>query len=125
MSGGEPGFAGGRNIAMKVPPHQWERTVRFYRDTLGLEEIDDPFAAGPPSVGFVFGDNRLWIDRVTTVSQAEIWLQVTTTDTTVAAERLAAAGVVRCDDVEPLGETTAFWVSSPSSIVHLVSEPDG
>jgi hypothetical protein len=33
-------FAGGRNIAMKVPPHQWDETVRFYRDVVRLEVID-------------------------------------------------------------------------------------
>ena len=117
-------FAGGRNIAMKVPPHQWEATVRFYRHTLGLRELDNPYADGPQSVGFAFGSNRLWIDRVPAVSQAEMWLQVTTEDTTAAAEHLAAGGVVRCDGIEPLGTTAAFWISSPASIVHLVSEPD-
>ena len=25
-------FSGGKNIAMKVPPHQYEATVAFYRD---------------------------------------------------------------------------------------------
>jgi hypothetical protein len=30
-----PKFAGGRNIAMKVPPHLWDATVRFYRDVGG------------------------------------------------------------------------------------------
>ena len=27
---GMAAFAGGRNIAMKVPPHRWEEPVRFY-----------------------------------------------------------------------------------------------
>lgn len=35
-----PQFSGGRNIAMKVPPHVWEETVTFYRDILGLRQID-------------------------------------------------------------------------------------
>ncbi|MGY2081396.1 hypothetical protein [Modestobacter sp. SYSU DS0657] len=119
-------FAGGRNIAMKVPPHQWEQTVRFYRETVGLPEIENPFESGPPSVGFQFGANRLWIDRVPGVSQAEIWLQLTCDDPAAAAQHVAAAeGVARCDEIEPLGETSAFWISSPASIVHLVSEPDG
>jgi len=26
------GFASGRNIALKVTPHQYDDTVRFYRD---------------------------------------------------------------------------------------------
>ena len=34
--GGQPEFTGGRNIAMKVPPHLWEETVAFYRDLLGM-----------------------------------------------------------------------------------------
>lgn len=118
-------FDGGRNIAMKVPPHQWEQTVRFYRETLGLRQLDNPFDSGPQSVGFEFGANRLWIDRVPGVSQAELWLQVTTSDTALAADHLAtASGVTRCDEIEPLGTTTAFWISSPAAIVHLVSEPD-
>ena len=118
-------FTGNRNIAMKVPPHQWEQTVSFYRDTLRLRELDDPHESGPQSVGFEFGPNRLWIDRVPGVSQAELWLQVTTTDTTGAAEHLSAApGVARCDEIEPLGDTTAFWIANPAGIVHLVSEPE-
>jgi len=110
---------------MKVPPHQWQSTVRFYRETLGLSEIDNPFASGPASVGFQFGSNRLWIDRVPGLSQAELWLQVTTSDPAAAAKHLAAsAGVARCDEIEPLGDTSAFWISSPAAIVHLVSEAD-
>ena len=125
MSTDQPiAFTGGRNIAMKVPPHQWEATVGFYRDTLRLREIENPYDTGPPSVGFEFGANRLWIDRVPTVSQAELWLQVTTADTAVAAEHLERAGVARCDEIEPLGGSSAYWISSPAAIVHLVSEPD-
>lgn len=118
-------FAGGRNIAMKVPPHLWEQTVRFYRETVALPEIENPFDSEAASVGFQFGAMRLWIDRVPGVSQAELWLQLTTNDPVAAAQRLAEAqGIARCDDIEPLGETSAFWISSPASIVHLVSEPD-
>ncbi|MEP7765189.1 hypothetical protein [Sanguibacter sp. 25GB23B1] len=117
-------FSGGRNIAMKVPPHVWDETVRFYRETLGLRETPNPFESGPESVGFEFGANTLWIDKVPGVSQAELWLQVTTDDTTAAAEHLAAEGVARCDEIEPLGTTSAYWITSPASIVHLVSEPE-
>ena len=114
-------FAGGTNIAMKVPPHQWEATVAFYRDTLGLEELE-PFGGEPPSIGFAFGPNRLWIDRVATASQAELWLELVADDPQAAAEHLAAAGVVRCDAIEPLDPgSRRFWISSPAQIVHLVS----
>jgi hypothetical protein len=110
-------FAGGRNIAMKVPPHLYEATVHFYREVLGLKEI----TKHAPSVGFEFGPNQLWIDRVPGMSQAETWLEVVTNDIAAASEHLKAAGVVRCDDIEPLPEGfQAFWVSSPASIIHLI-----
>jgi catechol 2,3-dioxygenase-like lactoylglutathione lyase family enzyme len=110
-------FAGGRNIAMKVPPHIYETTVHFYRDVLGLKTIE----THSPSVGFEFGSNQLWIDRVPGLSQAETWLEVITNDISAASEHLKSANVVRCDEIEPLPEGFhAFWVSSPASIVHLV-----
>lgn len=110
-------FTGGRNIAMKVPPHLYEATVQFYRDVLGLKEI----TKHAPSVGFEFGSNQLWIDRVPGMSQAETWLEVITNDIAAASEKLKAAGVVRCDEIESLPEGfQAFWVSSPASIIHLV-----
>jgi hypothetical protein len=39
----KPKLAAGRNIAMKVPPHAYDATVRFYGEVLGLE----PFERGP------------------------------------------------------------------------------
>lgn len=110
-------FTGGRNIAMKVPSHLYESTVQFYKDVLGLKLIE----SHPPSVGFEFGNNQLWIDREPGLSQAEIWLEVITNDVAAAAELLASANVVRCDEIEPLPEGfQAFWISSPASIIHLV-----
>lgn len=35
-----PEFTGGPNIAIKTPSHQFEATVGFYRDVLGLEEVE-------------------------------------------------------------------------------------
>lgn len=115
-------FEGGKNIAMKVPPHQYEATVAFYRDLLGLEQI-----AGPSgdSVGFKFGTNNLWIDRVPSMSQAELWLELVTDDTAEAADTLKKAGVVRCDDIEDLGGNfDGYWIASPAAIVHLVCGKD-
>ncbi|MEQ9362941.1 MAG: hypothetical protein RIF32_01785 [Leptospirales bacterium] len=112
-------FRAGPNIAMKVPPHQYEATVRFYRDVLGFARIE---SEAPHSV-FEFGDKQLWIDRVSGVSQAEIWLQVQTNDIGCATEYLAEAGVVRCDEIETLPEGFAgCWISSPAAVIHLVSE---
>lgn len=113
----KPKFAAGRNIAMKVPPHLYESTIQFYRDVLGLKEI----TKHAPSVGFEFGSNNLWIDRVPGISQAETWLEVVTSDLTAASEHLKTAGVVRCDDIEPLPQGfQAFWITSPASIIHLI-----
>ena len=111
-------FEGGRNIAMKVPPHQYDATVRFYRDVLRLEQIDDPKDG---NVSFRFGANRLWIDKVPAMSQAELWLELITDDTAAAAELLSDAGVVRCDDIETLGDGfDGYWITSPAAIIHLV-----
>ena len=111
-------FEGGRNIAMKVPPHQHEATVRFYRDVLKLELIGGPQG---DAVGFKFGSNNLWIDNVPGMSQAELWLEIVTNNTEAAAEILARSGVARCDEIEPLGDQfDGYWISSPSAIIHLV-----
>jgi len=117
-----PVFSGGKNIAMKVPPHQWQDAVAFYRDVLGLRVIEhDPADSATPTAVFEFGANRLWIDRVETLSQAEIWLEVETDDLEAAAAYLKAAGVARRDEIEPLAEGfPGFWISSPASIIHLV-----
>jgi hypothetical protein len=111
-------FAGGRNIALKVPPHLYAATVRFYRDVVGLKPLDNH----PPAVGFVFGANQLWIDEVPGMSQAELWLELVADDVPAAAEHLAKAGVVRCDEIEPLPEGfEGFWISNPAQIVHIVN----
>jgi catechol 2,3-dioxygenase-like lactoylglutathione lyase family enzyme len=112
-----PSYTGGRNIALKVPAHQHELTVRFYRDTLGLKQLDE-HESGPV---FEFGTNRLWIDREEGMSQAEIWLEVLVDDSGAAARHLAKRGIVRCDAIEALPEDLqGFWISSPASIIHLV-----
>jgi catechol 2,3-dioxygenase-like lactoylglutathione lyase family enzyme len=117
----KPTFQAGHNIAMKVPPHQYEATVAFYRDVLGLEQL----TAHLPAIGFKFGSNNLWIDRVPTVSQAELWLEVVTDDVDAAAKYLKEEGIARCDEIEALPETlNAFWISSPASIIHLVCKKD-
>ena len=112
-------FRPGRNIAMKVPPHQHAATVAFYADVLGLERI----ARDDDAVGFHFGDKQLWIDNVPGMSQAELWLEVVTDDIEAAARALAKANVVRCDAIEPLSaDFKAFWIASPAAIVHLVCQ---
>lgn len=112
-----PCFKAGRNIAMKVPPHQYDETVTFYRDVIGLKEI----SLSKNDIGFEFGGKILWIDCVSSISHAEIWLEITTNDIDSAAKKLRKAGVVRRDEIETLPDgLQAFWVSSPSSIIHLI-----
>lgn len=114
-----PAFSGGRNIAMKVPPHLYEATIRFYRDVIGLA----PITQHAPDAVFEFGANRLWIDRVPGLSQSEIWLELVTDDVAAAARHLEGAGAVRRDEIEPLPQDmAAFWISSPAAIIHLVCQ---
>jgi hypothetical protein len=88
-------FSGGVDLALKVPPHQFDATVAFYRDS------------------------------VPTMSQAELWLELYCDDFARAAEHLARAGVTRCDPIEPLPPGfRGGWITSPANIVHMVREPD-
>ncbi len=115
----KPLYEPGRNIAMKVPPHQWAATVQFYHDTLGLRLLPQY----KPHTVFAFGDKNLWIDRVESISQAELWLEIRTTHIKRAAANLAKHKIVRCDEIEKLPDgLKAFWIASPASIVHLVVE---
>ena len=66
---GSPALRGGIDIAVKVPEHQHASVVEFYRDVVGLPEITDR----PPAVGFELAGNRLWVDAMSTLSQAEVW----------------------------------------------------
>src|SRR5262245_19716040 len=114
-------FDGGVDIAMKVPPHQFQATLAFYRDTIGLKPITDK----APAIGFELGPNKLWIDEAPAMSQAEIWLELFTDDFAAAADHLATAKVVRCDPIEPLpAGFRGGWITSPANIVHMVREPD-
>jgi catechol 2,3-dioxygenase-like lactoylglutathione lyase family enzyme len=118
-----PNFLPGRNIALKIPPHDYEATLRFYRDVLGLSPLENH----PPHVGFGVGGKRLRIDHVPGLSQAEVWLEVVTDDVDAAAAHLQAHGVVRCDEIEPLPPGhQGFWIMDPTSLViHLGSRDEG
>ncbi|MBN8953443.1 MULTISPECIES: glyoxalase/bleomycin resistance/dioxygenase family protein [unclassified Rhizobium] len=112
---------GGIDIAMKVPPHQYQAMLAFYRDVVGLTPITDK----APAVGFELGPNKLWLDEAPGLSQAEIWLELFTERFDQAAERLEKAGVVRCDAIEPLPEGfKGGWITSPANIIHMVREPN-
>ncbi|MHC6530104.1 MULTISPECIES: VOC family protein [unclassified Vibrio] len=115
-----PEFQPGNNIAMKIPAHEYERTVSFYRDVLRFKELSNDGMDGTPR--FEFGDKTLWLDCVAGLSQAEIWLEVTTNDVERAAEYLQRHDCHRRDEIEPLPEGfQAFWIASPTNIIHLIS----
>jgi predicted enzyme related to lactoylglutathione lyase len=119
----KPNFEPGENIAIKVPPHQFEKTVSFYRDVLGLEQTIIESPDQYQSVTFKFGGKILWIDKISSISQAEIWLEIKTDDIEQASNYFEEHEVVRRDEIEPLpGEFKGFWVSSPSNIIHLIHE---
>lgn len=118
-------FKPGHNMAMKVPEHEYDKTVAFYRDVLGFELIPLDNDEMADTIRFKFGDKVLWIDRVETISQAEIWLEIVTDDLDAAAQYLQRNDVVRCDEIEHLPEGfKGFWISSPSNIIHLVTNSD-
>ncbi len=118
-----PRFEPGQNIAIKVPAHEYDKTVSFYQDILGLERKSDDSADERYTVVFRFGDKNLWVDRLSSLSQAEIWLEITTDDAETAASYLDQCGIARRDDIETLPDDfRGFWISGPSNIIHLMRE---
>lgn len=121
----KPGFKPGRNMAMKIPPHEYEQTVMFYRDILGLKDITPAATDVEQTPRFEFGDKVLWLDCVAGISQAEIWLEIVTDDIEQASAWLHKHHCVRRDEIEPLPEDfRGFWFSNPANIIHLVSAPE-
>ena len=116
-NGCAPRFGPGPNLAMKVPEPLYEETVAFYRDVVALPLLE----SRAESSVFAFGAMKLHLDRCPQMSQAELWMQLTCNDDTEAAKRLSAAGVRRCDAIEPLPEGfKGFWISNPAGIIHLI-----
>ncbi len=118
----KPIFKPGKNIAVKVPSHEYEQTVVFYKDVLGLMIKETSFTNNYESITFEFGDKNLWIDKSSFISQAEIWLEIETENVKEAEAYFRTMGCPRRDDIEPLpSDFKGFWISSPSNIIHLVS----
>ena len=116
-------FKPGNNIAMKIPAHEYSNTLRFYRDVIGLTPI--PSCGEGDTPRFEFGDKVLWLDCMPGLSQAEMWLEIVTDDIDQAAAYLDQQGCHRRDEIEPLPDGfKAFWIASPSNIIHLVCARD-
>ncbi len=107
---------------MKVPAHEYYKTVSFYREILGFEEVDISSPNNIESVKFKFGDKYLWIDKIPTINQAEIWLEIVTKDIEQASSYFEKNNCVRRDEIEQLPEGfKGFWIANPSNIIHLIS----
>ncbi len=114
-----PNLRPSRNIAMKIPPHQFEETVAFYRDVLQLRRLEN----NGRSVGFDFDGKDLWLDSVETASHVELWLEIRTDNLEEAAAHFEKHGVLRCDEIEKLPPNfEGFWIANPSGAIHLVSQ---
>jgi catechol 2,3-dioxygenase-like lactoylglutathione lyase family enzyme len=111
-------FSAGTNIAIKVPLHQYEQTVAFYRDIAKLEVRK----AGENTTAFAFGAIALWIDRVPHQSKTDIWLQLVTDELDAAVQDLQNAGLSVRDELEPLNGMRAHWVSDPAGTVLLIEQ---
>jgi catechol 2,3-dioxygenase-like lactoylglutathione lyase family enzyme len=108
----------GNNIALKIPPHEFEETIAFYRDVLGLRSLGNVRG----SVGFDFDGKSIWIDRVEALSHAEIWLELRADDVSEAEAYFEEQGIIRRDEIEKLPDDfSGFWVSTNSDLIHLVS----
>ena len=119
----KPSFSPGANIAIKVPVHEYESTVTFYRDILGLKQVKLESPDKYESTAFEFGDKNLWIDKISAISQAEIWLEIKTDNIQKAKDYLEEKGYCRRDEIETLpSEFKGFWLSSPSNIIHLIQQ---
>lgn len=124
-----PTFSGGHNIAMKLPKAQFDRTVAFYRDVLGMDVTDDSgeaIAEGVvQSAAVRFGPVTLWLDRVDNYARADLWLELFTDDVDRATEHLAAHGFPVQDELEPIPSgMNAHWISNPVGVPHIIRLSD-
>lgn len=121
----KPAFAGGVNIALKIPRVHFAKTLAFYRDILGFEPEEVP--SGTPSVSgcyrFSFGPNTIWLDEVDSYSQSDIWLELQTDNIKAATEHLHAQQIPLRDELEKLPEdVNGHWISDPAGNILLLHQ---
>jgi len=119
----KPRFSPGKNIALKSPVHEYASVIRFYNEILSLEQLDNHSADPFESVCFAFGDKLLWVDKIAGISQSEVWLEIIASDLEAAQDYLRQEGCHIRNEIESLPATVqGFWLSSPSNIIHLVTD---
>lgn len=106
----------GENIAIKVPQFKFEETVLFYEQTIGLKRKETI----EWYVAFEFGSITLWIDRMETYAQSDVWLELYTQDLDTASAYLKEKQVPRRDEVEK--QENGFWVSDPAGTILRVGK---
>ncbi len=116
-------FEAGTNIAMKIPVHQYEATVQFYRDVLLLEMEETPIKH--PTVlktyKVKFGAFTLWLDCVEGIDNSSLWLQITTPDVQAATDYLKSNGTRTFDELEEIPENM-HWIKDPAGTVMLLKD---
>ena len=121
----EARFAGGVNIAIKIPKSKYDRTVSFYKDILKLEveekPIDSPTISRTHQVQF--GNNIVWLDCVDNYTHSETWLELQTPDVDAATRYLAENGVETCDELEKLPEGM-HWITDPAGTVFILKSQE-
>lgn len=118
----KPRFRPGKNIAIKVPSHEFDQMLHFYGEVLGLTQKTAESPDNFDSVAFEFGDKILWVDKIPGLSQAETWLEIETDNTTEAQKYLIEQGCTIRNEIEPLPPSfNGFWMSSPANTIHLVT----
>jgi predicted enzyme related to lactoylglutathione lyase len=106
-----------------VPSHEYEITLHFYENILGLQRTPAESPDQFETVSFNFGDKNPWIDKIDGLSQSEVWLEIETDDIEAAQHYLIGQGCVIRNEIEPLPESfKGFWLSAPNNIIHLVVE---
>lgn len=118
-------FEGGLNIAIKIPRHIYEKTVAFYRETLGLEVVEKPLEN--PTVSRThrvkFGHNIVWLDCVDNYTHPETWLELKTTDVKQATKYLESKGVEPRDTLEKIPDNM-HWIMDPAGTVFILNETE-
>ena len=116
-------FNGGVNIALKIPRHKYEETVKFYRETLGFaveeRKIDNPTVSRTHR--FQFGPNTLWLDCVDNYTHTETWLELKTDDMENAAEYLKSKGIEPRDELEEIPDNM-HWIMDPAGTVFIMTQ---
>ena len=121
----EAQFAGGINIAIKIPKSKYDDTVRFYRDILKLEVTEKPI--NNPTVSrthrVTFGGNVVWLDCVDNYTHSETWLELKTNDVEYATAHLRQNGIHPCDELEQIPENM-HWITDPAGTVFILSQQE-